>query len=165
MTYRWMAAVAACMMIGTAGADELKTGVVGALGGAAGAAIGQSVGGKNGAVIGGAVGGATGAAVGNDGQGRTGAIVGGAVGGAAGAAVGQKAGGKTGAVVGAGVGAGAGSAIGEAVTKPSQPATRVAGTRYAGERRYYDDDEGDGRGCRGRKVGHHKHGNYNKHGC
>lgn len=161
MKFHWMVVAAAWVVAGTAGADELKTGIAGALGGAAGAAIGQSVGGKNGAVIGGAVGGASGAAVGSDSRNKTGAVIGGAVGGATGAAVGQRTG--VGAVVGAGVGAGAGAAIGDALGgdgRSGQPAMRVVGGGYGGER-YYD----DGKGCNGKKVGHHKHGKYNKHGC
>ena len=85
----------------------------GGLGAAAGAVIGQSVGGKNGAIVGGAVGGATGAAVSTKGSGQSGAMVGGAIGGGAGAAVGQSVGGSTGAVLGAGLGGAAGSTLGK----------------------------------------------------
>ncbi len=95
-----------------AGDSTAKTAIGGGLGGAGGAAVGQALGGKTGAVVGGAAGGAVGAAATTTGKGRTGAIVGGAVGGGAGAAIGQEVGGKNGAVVGAGVGGAAGSAIG-----------------------------------------------------
>lgn len=112
----------------------------GGLGAAAGAVIGQSVGGKNGAIVGGAVGGATGAAVSTKGSGQSGAMVGGAIGGGAGAAVGQSVGGSTGAIVGAGLGGAAGSSLGKGATQ--QP--------KAGQAGYYDD-------------GHHKHGKHGKH--
>jgi len=112
----------------------------GGLGAAAGAVIGQSVGGKNGAIVGGAVGGATGAAVSTKGSGQSGAMVGGAIGGGAGAAVGQSMGGSTGAVLGAGLGGAAGSTLGKGVTQ--QP--------KAGQAGYYD-------------GGHHKHGKHGKH--
>lgn len=131
---------AALLLAGTvASAHDGGTLLGGGLGAAAGAVIGQSVGGKNGAIVGGAVGGATGAAVSTKGSGQSGAMVGGAIGGGAGAAVGQSVGGSTGAVVGAGLGGAAGSSLGKGVTQ--QPKAGQAG--YYGE-------------------GHHKHGKHNR---
>ncbi|HOF52583.1 MAG TPA: hypothetical protein PLL83_00115 [Rhodoferax sp.] len=100
-------------------ANDIGTLLGGGVGAAAGAVLGQSVGGRQGAVIGGAIGGATGAAVSTHGRGHNGAVIGAAVGGAAGAAVGQSAGGRNGAVLGAGAGGAAGAAIGRGVV--SQP--------------------------------------------
>jgi len=70
-----------------AGDDRREAVIGGALGGAAGAVIGQQVGGPTGAAIGGALGGATGAVIGQQVGGRNGAILGGAIGGATGAAI------------------------------------------------------------------------------
>jgi hypothetical protein len=125
-------------------AGDADTAVGGGVGAAAGAMIGQSVGGKTGAIVGGAVGGATGAAVSTSGSGQSGAVVGGAVGGAAGAAVGQAAGGKTGAVIGAGVGGASGAVIGKNVTETpkAQPAS-TGDMRREGHvlRAGYDNDD------------------------
>ena len=110
----WLAAalVAGSLLAApVAHADDLTPLLGGGVGAAAGAVLGQSVGGKNGAVIGGALGGAAGAAVTNHGRNQNGAVIGGAVGGAAGAAVGQSVGGRSGAVVGAGLGGAAGTGI------------------------------------------------------
>lgn len=101
----------------SARADDMNTVLGGGVGAAAGAVLGQSMGGRQGAVIGGALGGATGAAVTTRGSGQNGAIIGGAVGGAAGAAVGGSAGGRNGAILGAGVGGAAGATIGKGVTQ------------------------------------------------
>lgn len=99
----------------------------GGLGAAAGAAIGQSVGGKNGAIVGGAVGGGAGAAVTTKGSGQGGAIVGGAIGGGAGAAVGQSVGGSSGAILGAGIGGAAGATVGQGVTQQPRAGQMAAG--------------------------------------
>ena len=105
------------MLAPSARADDMNTILGGGVGAAAGAVLGQSMGGRQGAVIGGALGGATGAAVTTRGSGQNGAIIGGAVGGAAGAAVGGSAGGRNGAILGAGVGGAAGATLGKGVTQ------------------------------------------------
>lgn len=92
--------------------DTAKTALGGGLGAAAGAAVGQKIGGDKGTIIGGVAGGALGAAATSDGCGKKGAVVGGAIGGGAGAAIGQQSG-KNGAIVGAGVGGAAGAAVGK----------------------------------------------------
>ena len=121
-----LAILVAGFLGGTAAqANDLRTGVGGALGGGAGAAVGNAVGGSTGAIVGGAVGGAAGGALGAQGSARTGAAVGGAIGGGAGAAVGNSVGGPTGAVVGAAVGGGAGAVVGGMVTEDSKPKTQT----------------------------------------
>ena len=117
--------VAALAAFSAVHANDLRTGVGGAIGGAGGAAIGNHVGGSTGAIVGGAVGGAAGGAVGATGKARTGAAIGGAVGGGAGAAIGNEVGGPTGAIVGAGVGGAAGAVIGGKMTADSKPATQA----------------------------------------
>jgi len=119
--------IAALAAFSTVHADDLRTGVGGALGGAGGAAIGNQVGGSTGAIIGGAAGGAAGGAVGASGSARTGATIGGAVGGGAGAAIGNQVGGSTGAIIGGGVGGAAGAIIGGKMTEDSKPATQAPG--------------------------------------
>ena len=110
-------ALVLCALSAPAHANGLETILGGGVGAAAGAILGQQVGGRQGAVIGGAIGGATGAAVSTQGSGRNGAVLGGAVGGAAGAVLGQSTGGRNGAVLGAGIGAAAGATIGKGVTQ------------------------------------------------
>jgi outer membrane lipoprotein SlyB len=56
--------IAALAAFSTVHADDLRTGVGGALGGAGGAAIGNHVGGSTGAIVGAGVGGAAGAVIG-----------------------------------------------------------------------------------------------------
>jgi hypothetical protein len=123
--------VAALAAFSSVHANDLRTGVGGAIGGAGGAAVGNHVGGSTGAIVGGAVGGAAGGAVGATGKARTGAAIGGAIGGGAGAAIGNEVGGSTGAIVGAGVGGAAGSVIGGKMTAESKPATQATGAPQA----------------------------------
>lgn len=139
---RISAKFAALLMAGLLGsaahANDVWTGVGGAVGGGAGAAVGNAVGGSTGAVVGGAVGGAAGGALGAQGNAKTGAAIGGAIGGGAGAAVGNSVGGPTGAVVGAAVGGGAGAVVGGMVTedgKPKSQAVRTGG--HTGSPTYY----------------------------
>jgi hypothetical protein len=67
-------------------------------------------------------------------------------------------------VVGAGVGGGAGAVIGKNIAEPDRP---HAGPGYRGQsgRSAYAGDYGSHPSCNGRKVGHWKHGKFNKHGC
>ncbi|CAM8671803.1 hypothetical protein MCEMSHM24_01996 [Comamonadaceae bacterium] len=161
---RWMAAplmAAALCAAPLSHASDWTPILGGGAGAAAGAVLGQSVGGKNGAVIGGAIGGATGAAVTSPGRNQSGAMIGGAVGGAAGAAVGQSVGGRSGAVVGAGIGGAAGTGIARGMNDHAQ-AERYAhgGPRHPGyQTGYRDDDRGYRKG-----LGHHKphHGHRGK---
>ena len=153
---------AALATFSAAHANDLRTGVGGALGGAGGAAIGNQVGGSTGAIVGGAAGGAVGGAVGATGDARTGAAIGGAVGGGAGAAVGNKLGGSTGAVVGAGVGGAAGAVIGGSMTADSKPKTQSTGAAQ-GVQTTTNPAHHDGVSCnrnnpgKGRALGHCKH--------
>jgi hypothetical protein len=161
-----VAAIAAFLMSGAAlAADEVKTAIGGGGGAAVGAAVGQTFGGKTGAIVGGALGGGAGAAVTTEGSGKTGAIVGGAVGGGAGAAVGQAVGGKTGAVVGAGVGGASGAVVGKTVGENNAQTASLktaSAPRYDDTRRvaYYDDDH-DGR--KGKKNHKKKDRCYEEH--
>ena len=121
---RILAALAVSLMASGAQAGDVETALGGGLGAAAGAAIGQSVSKKNGAVIGGAVGGATGAAVGKS------------VGGSSGAVVGAGVGGATGAVVGKNISTSSGTAVGSSEA-PHAPGGQVS---YRGNRYDHDDD-------------------------
>jgi hypothetical protein len=150
------AALAACS---TVHANDLRTGVGGALGGAGGAAIGDHVGGSTGAIVGGAVGGAAGGAVGATGKARTGAMVGGAIGGGAGAAIGNEVGGSTGAIVGAGVGGAAGAVVGGAITADSKPKSSGApqALQTTGAPTYTSASCNRNNPGKGRALGHCKH--------
>lgn len=141
----------------TAHADDLGTLLGGGAGAAAGAVLGQSVGGKNGSILGGAIGGATGAAVSTRGSGQGGAVIGGAVGGAAGAAVGHSVGGSTGAILGAGAGGAAGASLGKSVSQRQGPYADGRGPRYEASYRKHGhrEDRDHWRDDRGHDRGHH----------
>jgi hypothetical protein len=105
------------------------------------------------------VGGALGGAGGATGNAKTGAAIGGAIGGGAGAAVGNKVGGANGAIIGAGVGGAAGAVVGGSMTadsgKPQTnaqqaavPAAQASPTGYSCNR----NNPG-----KGRALGHCKH--------
>ena len=163
--------LALCALGTPAQANELETILGGGVGAAAGAILGQQMGGHQGAVIGGAIGGATGAAVSTHGPGKNGAVIGGAIGGAAGAAVGQSSGGRNGAVLGAGVGGAAGATIGKGVTQRQPDSTAqhpYAQGRYVQPAGYYtqpphygwdrhDDRWRHGRHGNGHAYGHDRH--------
>jgi hypothetical protein len=154
--------VAALAAYSSVHANDIRTGVGGAIGGAGGAAIGNHVGGSTGAIVGGAVGGAAGGAVGATGKARTGAMVGGAIGGGAGAAIGNEVGGTNGAIIGAGVGGAAGAVVGGAVTADSKPKSQSGGApqaiRTTGGPTYSDSGSCNRNNPgKGRALGHCKH--------